>query len=59
MSYLMKYKGTYRLLPELDMSTNDFPRRPDGSIEDIDVYIACQYGNKIKCYGKNQDCFLL
>jgi hypothetical protein len=47
----MKYKGTYRLLPELDLSTNDFPRCPDGSIEDIDIYISCQYGNKIKCYG--------
>lgn len=51
MNYLMKFKGTYRLLPELDLSTNDFPRKIDGSIEDIDIYIACQYGNKIMCYG--------
>lgn len=51
MNYLMKYKGIYRLLPELDLSTNDFPRTPSGEIEDIDIYISCQYGNKIKCYG--------
>ena len=51
MNYLMKYKGTYRLLPEIDLSTNDFPRTPKGEIEDIDIYISCQYGNKIKCYG--------
>lgn len=47
----MRYKGTYRLLPELDLSTNDFPRKLDGSIEDIDIYIACRNGNKIKTYG--------
>lgn len=51
MNYLIRYKGTYRLLNELDLSTNDFPRTHTGEIEDIDMYIACQYGNKIKCYG--------
>lgn len=50
-NYLLKYKGKYRILPELDQNTNDFPRNEDGSIEDIDIYIACQYGNKIFSYG--------
>lgn len=50
-NYLLKYKGKYRILPTLDESTNDFPRHIDDSIEDIDIYISCQYGNKIFCYG--------
>lgn len=51
MNYLMKYKGRYRLLCELDQNTNDFPRDYDGSIDDTDVYISCQHGNKIFVYG--------
>lgn len=51
MNYLLKYKGRYRLLCELDQNTFDFPRNEDESIEDIDVYIACQHGNKIFTYG--------
>lgn len=51
-SYLLKYKGIYRLLPTLDKRTHDFPRKSDGMIEDIDIYIACQYGNKIYNYGR-------
>lgn len=51
MNYLMKYKGKYRLLCELDQNTNDFVRNEDNSIEDIDVYIACQHGNKIFNWG--------
>lgn len=50
-NYIMKYKGKYRILPTLDQETNDFPRREDGSIEDADIYISCQYGNKIFTYG--------
>lgn len=50
-SYLMKYKGTYRLKVELDQSTNDFVRDEDGSVEDVDVYIDCQHGSKIFVYG--------
>lgn len=50
-NYLMKYKGKYRLLCELNQNTNDFPRNEDESIEDIDVYISCQHGNKIFTYG--------
>lgn len=47
----MKYKSKYRLLCELDQNTFDFPRNDDYSIEDIDVYISCQHGNKIFTYG--------
>lgn len=48
--YLLKYKGTYRVLGELDLDTGDFPRDANGSIDEDydDLYISCQYGNKIK-----------
>lgn len=51
--YLMKYKGAYRVLPEFDVVTNDIPRDINGEIAEgyEDIYIACQYGNKIFCYG--------
>ena len=46
----MKYKGTYRVLAELDLRTNDFPRDEFGNIDEDydDLYISCQQGNKIK-----------
>ena len=47
----MRYKGSYRLRVELDQNTNDFVRRTDGSLEDIDVYVSCQHDNRIYCYG--------
>lgn len=50
-NYLMRYKGKYRLLCELDQNTNDFPRDDTGSIDDTDVYISCQHGSKIFVYG--------
>ena len=50
--YMMKYKGIYRLLPVIDQETNDFPRTPSGDVEeDLEIYIACQYGNRIYAYG--------
>lgn len=51
--YLMKYKGTYRILPELDQNTHDIPRDKSGEIANgyDDIYIACQNGNKIYTYG--------
>lgn len=50
--YMMKYKGSYRLLPVIDQETNDFPRTPNGDVEeDLEIYIACQHGNKIYAYG--------
>ena len=36
---------------EIDQNTNDFVRRADGSLEDIDVYVSCQHDNRIYCYG--------
>lgn len=54
--YLMKYKGTYRVLPVLDEVYHDLPRDASGDIlhEDVELYIACQYGNKITEYGKDK-----
>ena len=50
--YMMKYKGNYRLLPVIDQETNDFPRTPSGDVEeDLEIYITCQYGNRIYAYG--------
>ena len=53
--YLMKYKGTYRILPVLDEVYHDLPRDNSGNInhEEVELYIACQYGNKITEYGKD------
>lgn len=54
-NYLMKYKGTYRILPELCTNTNDFPRNEAGGIdEDCGIYIPCQYGSKIYYWGLNE-----
>lgn len=54
-NYMMKYKGTYRLLPELCTNTNDFPRTQDGSIDpDTEIYISCAYGMKITFWGLNE-----
>lgn len=52
--YLLKFKRKYRILPELDLETNDFPRDKNREIsrEYDDIYIACQYGNKIYSYGR-------
>lgn len=48
MSYLIdKFKGVYRIKAPIDKFTNDFPRKPNGQYEDIDLYIDCSFGNKI------------
>jgi hypothetical protein len=49
----MKYKGTYRILAELDRETNDIPRDKNGDIDETfdDFYISCHYGNRITVYG--------
>ena len=48
MSYLTdKFKGIYRLKVPIDKNKNDFPRKPNGQYEDIDMYISCQHGNMI------------
>lgn len=50
--YMMKYKGRYRLLTPIDQETNDFPRTPNGDVEeDLEIYITCQHGSKIYAYG--------
>lgn len=50
--YMMKYKGRYRLLSPIDQETNDFPRTPNGDVEeDLEIYITCQHGSKIYAYG--------
>lgn len=50
--YMMKYKGTYRVLAELDQQTNDLPRDANGNVsEDVELYIDCQYGNRITEWG--------
>lgn len=53
--YLMKYKGIYRVLPVLDEVYHDLPRDNNGNIchEEVELYIACKYGNKITEYGKD------
>lgn len=48
----MRYKGTYRIMCEYDTRTNQFPRKLDGTYEDIDCYISCQKGIRIYHYGK-------
>lgn len=55
MHYLMKYKGTYRVLPVLDEVYHDLPRDNSGNIihEEVELYIACKNGNKITEYGKD------
>lgn len=52
-NYLLKYKGTYRILPMLDNELHDFPRDAKGNIEESydDLYISCYYKNKIFVYG--------
>lgn len=50
-NYLLRYKGKYRILPQLDQNTNDFPKDIDGSIDDTDIYISCQNDCKIFLYG--------
>lgn len=54
MSYLTdKFKGKYRLKAPYSLDTNDFPRKLNGTYEDVDMYIDCQHGNKIFHYGHN------
>ena len=35
------------------MSTNDFPRKLNGNLEDIDCYIDCLHGNRVFHYGRD------
>lgn len=48
--YLRKYVGTYRVKAEYDMSTNDWPRLENGTLDPSfdDYYIDCSNNIKIK-----------
>lgn len=45
------YKSQYRILPVIDMSTNDFARDREGNIDEDNVYITCYYGVMVWHYG--------
>lgn len=49
----MRYKGTYRLKAPYDFRNNQYGRKLNGTLEDIDVYIDCQHGNKVFHYGRS------
>lgn len=40
---ITKYKGKYTLKVPYDEKTNDFNRKLNGTYEDIDVYIKCEW----------------
>lgn len=46
-----KFKGIYRLKVPIDSHTNDYCRKLNGTYEDVDMYIDCQFGNKIFHFG--------
>lgn len=48
-----KYKDKYRLLTEHDQSTNQFPRKLNGTFEDADVYIKCKNDIRIYYFGRS------
>lgn len=53
-SYLIdKFKGKYRLKVPYDLTTNDFTRKLNGNLEDVDVYIDCLNNTKIFYYGSS------
>ena len=54
-NYILKFRNKYRLLPEIDKSTNDFVKNSDGSYADEDIYIPCAYESKITTYGHMKD----
>ena len=52
-NYLIShYKGKYRIKCDYDKRTNQFPRKIDGTFEDVDCYIDCYNNIKIFHYGK-------
>lgn len=56
--YLNKYKDKYKLKSPYDMSTNDFPRNADKSIEENDVFIDCYKGMIWHFGGKTLVCYV-
>lgn len=52
-NYLLShYKGQYRILCEYDIRLNSFPRKLDGTYEDIDCFIVCANKVRIYSYGR-------
>lgn len=49
----MRYKGTYRLKAPYDLRNNQYGRKLNGTLEDIDVYPDWQRGNKVFHYGRS------
>ena len=45
------YKGKYRIKANYDLRTNQFPRKLNGNLEDVDCYIDCQKGIRIHHFG--------
>lgn len=53
-NYLIKhYKGKYRVKCEYDKETKQFPRKLNGTFEDIDCYIDCYNNIRVFYYGKS------
>lgn len=48
-------KQKYRLEADMDIEKSDFSRLDDGSVDPdyLDIYIACQYDNRIWHYGRS------
>lgn len=59
--YLEKYTGIYRVLGELDLSTNDFPRDENGNIDSSyeDLYIPCSRGKCLIKHTYEKDILVL
>lgn len=56
-NYLNKYIGTYRVVAEYDITTNDFPREYDGSLSENDLFIPCKSNSKIYHFGGSKLVF--
>lgn len=56
--YLMKYKGQYRIKPNLDLCLHDIPRDENGNIDPSydDIYIKCANGAQIYHWGHSVLC---
>lgn len=50
-NYILKFKGKYRLLPDIELRTNDFIKDENGNISEDHVYIDCKHGCNIRTYG--------
>lgn len=48
--YLLKWKHKYRCRAIYDLTTGEYIRNPDGSLDGTDIYIECQNGDQIYDY---------